>query len=65
MTLAREPDAGNPPVRFDEREMETEHGVRDLATQGKPGHSEIPPPTPPRHLSTLPMVTSSNSRAVP
>ena len=24
--LVREPDAGNPPVRFDEREVETEHG---------------------------------------
>ena len=27
-TLLREPDAGNPPVRFDEREVETEHGMR-------------------------------------
>ena len=25
-----EPDAGNPPVRFDEREVETEHGMRLL-----------------------------------
>ena len=24
--LVREPDAGNPPVRFDEREVETEQG---------------------------------------
>jgi hypothetical protein len=24
------PDAGNPPVRFDEREVETEHGMRLL-----------------------------------
>jgi hypothetical protein len=24
--LVRAPDAGNPPVRFDEREVETEHG---------------------------------------
>jgi len=30
MTLVREPDAGNPPVRFDEREVETEHGMRLL-----------------------------------
>jgi hypothetical protein len=30
MTLVREPDAGNPPVPFDEREVETEHGVRLL-----------------------------------
>ena len=27
-TLVREPDAGNPPVRFDEREVETEQGLR-------------------------------------
>jgi hypothetical protein len=26
MTLVGEPDAGNPPVRFDEREVETEQG---------------------------------------
>ncbi len=25
-----EPDAGNPPVRFDEREVETGHGMRLL-----------------------------------
>ena len=25
-SLLREPDAGNPHVRFDEREVETEHG---------------------------------------
>ena len=30
MNLVREPDAGNPPVRFDEREVETEHGRRIL-----------------------------------
>ena len=28
--LVREPDAGKPPVRFDEREVETEHGRRIL-----------------------------------
>ena len=27
MSLVREPDAGKPPVRFDEREVETEHGM--------------------------------------
>jgi hypothetical protein len=26
--LVREPDALNGPVRFDEREVETEHGIR-------------------------------------
>ena len=30
MNLVREPDAGNPPVRFDEREVETEHGGRTI-----------------------------------
>ena len=30
MNLVREPDAGNPPVRFDEREVETEHGMRQV-----------------------------------
>src|SRR5437016_11376651 len=29
-TLVREPDAGNPPVRFDERGVKTEHGRRIL-----------------------------------
>src|SRR5437764_11620539 len=42
--LVREPDAGNLHVRFDEREVETEQGMRYLATKGKPGYSEIPPP---------------------
>ena len=34
MNLLREPDAGNPHVRFDEREVETEHHVqpRHLST---------------------------------
>jgi hypothetical protein len=35
MNLVREPDAGNPPVRFDEREVETEHGMRSLDTDGE------------------------------
>ena len=35
MNLVREPDAGNPPVRFDEREVKTEHGRRDRATTGE------------------------------
>ena len=30
-TFLREPDAGNPHVRFDEREVETEHGVASEA----------------------------------
>jgi hypothetical protein len=37
MILVREPDAGNPPVRFDEREVETEHGMRLLRhSRGNP-----------------------------
>jgi hypothetical protein len=28
MNLVREPDAVNLPVRFDEREVKTEHGMR-------------------------------------
>jgi hypothetical protein len=31
MNLVREPDAGNPPVRFDEREVKTEHGTASEA----------------------------------
>ena len=32
-----EPDAGNPHVRFDEREVETEHGMRLLRhSRGNP-----------------------------
>ena len=29
-------------VGFDEREVEPEHGVRDSAKKGKPGHTEMP-----------------------
>jgi len=37
MNFVREPDAGNPPVRFDEREVKTEHGRRLLRhTRGNP-----------------------------
>ncbi len=31
MNLVREPDAGNPHVRFDEREVETEYGIASEA----------------------------------
>ncbi len=33
MNLVREPDAGNPHVRFDEREVETEHGKASEAPE--------------------------------
>ena len=35
MSLVREPDAGNPPVRFDEREVETELGQTGLRRQSE------------------------------
>ena len=54
MNLVREPDAGNPPVRFDEREVETEHGMRLMRhRRGNPDNGIMPKPNPPRHLSTL------------
>ncbi len=37
--LVREPDAGNPHVRFDERGRETEHGdVREAPATERVGH---------------------------
>ncbi len=65
MNLVREPDAGNPPVRFDEREVETEHGMRLLRHRpGKPRHGIMPKPTPPRHLSTLPGILQTMLKAM-
>jgi hypothetical protein len=40
--LFREPDAGNPPVRFDEREQETEPSQTGLRGRGE-SHVEYPP----------------------
>ena len=40
--LFREPDAGNPPVRFDEREQETEPSQTGLRWRGE-SHVEYPP----------------------
>ncbi len=45
-----EPDAGNPPVRFDEREVETEHGmrlVRHRRGNPDPDYAEAYPTAPP------------------
>jgi hypothetical protein len=55
MTLVREPDAGNPPVRFDEREVETEHGMRLLRhSRGNPETEYVEAyPTAPPLDSTL------------
>ena len=50
MNLVREPDAGNPPVRFDEREVETEHGMRLLRHRRgnpDPDYAEAYPTAPP------------------
>ena len=47
-----EPDAANPHVRFDEREVETEQGrAREAPADESAGR--IGPPKPPRHFSTL------------
>ncbi len=50
--LILKPDAANPHVRFEEREVDTEQGLRFLATKGKPRYTEIPQPKRPRHFST-------------
>ena len=44
--LVREPDAGNPPVRFDERGWETEHGP---IWSDYRAHPRLYPPSSPRH----------------
>lgn len=55
MNLVREPDAGKPPVRFDEREVETEHGMRLLRhRRGNPDTEYVEAyPTAPPLDSTL------------
>jgi len=56
MNLVREPDAGNPPVRFDEREVETEHGMRLLRhRRGNPDpeYVEAYPTAPPLDSTVL------------
>jgi hypothetical protein len=52
LILIRKPDAANPQVRLEEREVETEQGLRYFVTKGKPRSTEIPQPKPPRHFST-------------
>jgi hypothetical protein len=51
--LVGEPDAANPHVRFDEREVETEHGTACLAPATERAGNRKVLPKPPRHLSTL------------
>ncbi len=54
VNLLREPEAANPHVRFDEREVETEQGKDKKApATEKVGH-RYASPKPPRHFSTLP-----------
>ena len=50
MNLIREPDAGNPPVRFDERRVETEHGVDTQAPATERAGNRYAPLT---HRATL------------
>ena len=54
-SLVREPDAGNLPVRFDERDVETEAMDEPLRhRQTKEAATDMFYLTPPRHISTLP-----------
>ena len=52
--LVRKPDAGKPHVRFDERDVETEHGDAIEAPADERAGKQIGTPKPPRHISTLP-----------
>ena len=54
MNPVGKPDAGDPHVRFDEREWETEScgGLRHRRWAKAAGNSYSPPLTPPRPLST-------------
>ncbi len=60
-----EPCAGNPHARFDERECGNGawHAAIEART-GKPRHGTMPKPTPPRHLSTLPVFCTSGTHPV-
>jgi len=51
--LVREPDAGDPHVRFDERDVETEHGTASEALATERARNKYAAPKPPRHVSTL------------
>jgi len=64
VSLLREPDAGDPPVRFDERDVETEHGeprnlLKNDYTRSKPHfgsdyfRTEMTYDAPIRHRDTL------------
>jgi hypothetical protein len=56
-----EPDAGNPPVRFDERKVETEYGMRLLRhRRGNPEteYVEAYPTEPPLDSTHAPKATA-------
>jgi hypothetical protein len=60
-----EPDAVNPPVRFDEREVETGHGKASEAPATERAGNCWALPNPPRHLSTLLFFVSTDTTGWP
>ncbi len=65
--LFREPDAGNPPVRFDEREQETELGQTGLrrVTRKRPNSHREAKATAPVLDSTRPAIKTCNGLISP
>jgi hypothetical protein len=65
MCLFREPDAGNLPVRFDEREQETElrqTGLRRVTRKRPNSHRELKPCACSRLYSPLHLLTRIGSK---
>ena len=60
--LVREPDAGDLHVRFDEREVETDHGRTTKAPPDERAEKHMWVLEPPRHISTLPKAVLSLHR---
>jgi hypothetical protein len=57
MRLVREPDTGDLPVRFDERDVETEPWLKAVRhRQTKEAATDMFYLKPPRHISTLPRI---------
>ncbi len=61
--LLREPGAANPHARFDERDVETEHGSAREAPADERAGNGWAAPKPPRHISTLLLNPDSRRRA--
>ena len=59
--LVREPDAGKPPVRFDERGVKTENGEASEAPATERAGNRYAEPKPPRHSSTLLILSGSEN----